>query len=104
MAFAQSELRVGRELVDLVQVQEMLVLDDRFRVVFPLEERLGPLDDDVGVVVFLDGVAEEDLLVGGAEGLAGLSILGRFRLAGAPARRAHGQDGQQRQGRTHGTR
>ncbi len=52
----------------LVQVQEMLVLDDGFRVRFLLEKRLRPFHDHVRVIILFHAhVAGKQLFVGSAQ-------------------------------------
>ena len=52
-----------------MKIEEMGILDDGFRILLFLEECLSSFHDDVRVVVFLDPIAQEDLLVGAAQGL-----------------------------------
>jgi hypothetical protein len=40
-----------------MEIDEMVILDDGFRILFFLEERLSSLHDDVGVVVLFDRIA-----------------------------------------------
>ena len=51
-----------------MKIEEMGILDDGFRILLFLEECLSSFHDDVRVVVFLDPIAQEDLLVGAAQG------------------------------------
>ena len=78
LAFSDAEYRIGGQDVGAMDIEEMVILDDGFRILLSLEERLSSLHDDVGVVVFFDCIAHEKLLIGAAEGfLCGILILGR---------------------------
>ena len=82
MALAELELGVRRQDVHPVQVEEMLVLNDGFRIFLFLEEGLGPFHDDVGVIILLDRVAHENLFIRSAERLgAGGRRFGRTGTA-----------------------
>jgi hypothetical protein len=60
-----------------MEIEEMVKLDDGFRIFLFLKERLSSLHDDVGVVVLFDPIAQKNLLVGAAEGfLCGILSLG----------------------------
>lgn len=52
-----------------MEIEEVVVFGDRFPVFLFFEEGFAPFHDDVGVVVFLDRIAQEDLFVGAAQGL-----------------------------------
>src|SRR6266508_6999342 len=66
LAFPDSERSIGGEDVDVMEIEEMVILDNGLRILLSLEERLSPLHDDVGVVVLLDRIAQENLLVSAA--------------------------------------
>ena len=77
LALSYSELRIGGEHVSPMEFEEMVVLDDGFRILLFLEERLSSLHDDVGVVVLFHRIAHENLLVSAAQGfLRGLLLFG----------------------------
>ena len=60
-----------------MEIEEMGIFDDGFCVLLFLEECFSSLHDDVGVVVFFDRIAHENLFVGAAEGfLRGILTLG----------------------------
>jgi hypothetical protein len=72
-----------------MEIEEVVIFHDGFRVFLFLEERFASLHDDVGVVVLLDCIAQEDLLVGPAQ-----SFLGRvLGLGCAGAGRDDAEDG-----------
>ena len=61
----------------MMEIEEMGILDDGFRILLFLEERLSSLHDDVGIVVLFDRIAQENLFVSAAQGfLRGILILG----------------------------
>ena len=68
LAFSDAEDGIGGEDMGAMEIEEMGILDDGFRILLFLEERLSSFHDDVRVVVFLDPIAQEDLLVGAAQG------------------------------------
>ena len=51
-----------------MEIEEMIIFDDGFRVLLFLEERFSPLHDDVGVVVLFHRIAKENLFVSAAQG------------------------------------
>ena len=69
LAFPDSERRIGGEDVGAMEIEKMVILDDGLCILLFLEERLSSLDDDVGVVVLFDRVAQKNLLVSAAQGL-----------------------------------
>ena len=69
MAHPMLVLRIGREHMHAVHIQEMLIFDDGFRVRFLLEECLGPFHDHVRIIVPFDGVRDEHLFICVAEDL-----------------------------------
>ena len=81
LALSDAEHRIGGQDVGAVELEEMAIFDDSFRILLFLEKRLSPLHDNVGVVVLFDRIAHENLLVGAAERL--LRGLLRFWCAGA---------------------
>ena len=50
-----------------MEIEEVVIFDDGFRIFFFLEECLSPFHDDIGVVVFFDRIAQENLFVGAAQ-------------------------------------
>ena len=68
LAFPDSEQRIGGEDVGVMEIEEMVILDDGFRILLFLEERLSSLHDDIGIVVFFDRISQENLLVSAAQG------------------------------------
>ncbi len=74
-----------------MEVEEMVILDDRLRILFFFKKRFAPLHDDVRVVVFLDRIPEENRFVGSAQCFLGCGV-GIFRTARAghqQAKRSH---------------
>ncbi len=66
-----------------MEIEEMIILNDGLRVFLFLEERLPSFHDDVRIVVFLDPIAQEDLLVSAAQGFFRSVLgLGRARAGG----------------------
>ena len=80
LAFSDPECGIGGEGMGAMEIEEVVVLGDRFPVFLFFEEGFAPFHDDVGVVVFLDRIAQEDLFVGAAQGL--LRGILRFGCAG----------------------
>ena len=68
LAFSDSERRIGSEGVGAMEIEEMVILDNGFRILLFVKERLSPLHDDVGVVVLFDRIAQENLFVSAAQG------------------------------------
>ena len=64
MAEGQPVLRVWGKDVIAVQVQKMLIFDDRFRVSLFFMKRFRSFQDDVGVIVHFDGVPDKNLGIG----------------------------------------
>lgn len=89
LAFSDPESGVGGEGMGAMEVEEVVIFHDGFRVFLFFEERFASLHDDVGVVIFLDRVAQEDLLVGAAQGFLG-RVLG---LGCTGAGRDNAEDG-----------
>ena len=50
-----------------VELEEMGIFDNGFRILIFLKKRLSPFHDHVWVVVLLDRIAQENLFVGAAE-------------------------------------
>lgn len=69
MNFPDPECCVWSQDVIAMELQEVFVLDQGLRILLFLEIGLSPLHDDVGVVVVLNGISEENLLVSAAEDL-----------------------------------
>ena len=84
LAFSYSELCIGGKHVSPMEIEEMVILDDGFRILLFLEECLSSLHDDVGVVVLFHRIAKENLFVSAAQGfLRGLLL---WRRAGGTGR------------------
>ena len=80
MGFADLKGGIGGQHVGFMQVEEVVIFDERFRIFFLVEEGFAALHDDVWVVVLFDRIAKEDLLVGAAQGFLRIVLgLGRAR-------------------------
>ena len=73
MTEGQPVLRVRGQDVIAVQVQKMLIFDDRFRVPLFFMKRFRSFQDDVGIIVHFDGVPDKNL------GIGSLGTCGRGR-------------------------
>lgn len=83
LAFSDAEDGIGGEDMGAMEIEEMIILNDGLRVFLFLEERLPSFHDDVRIVVFLDPIAQEDLLVSAAQGFFRSVLgLGRARAGG----------------------
>ena len=67
LAFSDAEDGIGGQDMGAMEIEKMGILDDGLRVFLFLEKRLPSFHDDVRVVVFLDPIAQEDLLVSAAQ-------------------------------------
>lgn len=90
LAFSDTKGGIGGEGMGPMEIEEVVIFHDGFRVFLFFEERFASLHDDVGVVVLLDCIAQEDLLVGPAQGFLG-RVLG---LGCTGAGRDDAEDGQ----------
>jgi hypothetical protein len=81
LAFSDAEHGIGGQDVGAMEIEEMGIFDDSLRILLFLEEGLSSLHDDVGIVVLFDSIAQENLLVGAAQGFL-RRVLG-LGLAGA---------------------
>jgi hypothetical protein len=83
LAFSDAEDGIGGQDMGAMEIEEMGILDDGLLVFLFLEKRLPSFHDDVRVVVFLDPIAEENLLVSAAQGFFRCVLgLGRARAGG----------------------
>ena len=75
-----------------MEIKEMVILDDGFRILLFLEERLSSLHDDIGIVVFLDRISQENLLVSAAQGfLRRVFVFGRAGAGSDDAEYRHAE-------------
>lgn len=85
MGLAYLKSGVGGEYMTFMQVEKVVIFDERFGIFLLVEEGFAALHDDVRVIVLFDGVAEEDLLVGAADSLGPRRngrLFGRTRASG----------------------
>lgn len=73
-----------------VELEEVGILDDGFRILFFVEIRLSSLHDDVRVIVLFDRIAQENLLISTAKGFLRGFLL--FGCAGAGGGDTEGRD------------
>ena len=63
MNFTDSECRIGSQYVIAMKVHEVVVLDEGLRILLFLKIRFPPLHDDIGMVVVVEGITDENLLI-----------------------------------------